>query len=289
MMEPLQIRWTDHGSGAVFDAFFAGYEQAFTLPEEMEDAEGFRACLALNHGQERERLAAVFGPFRELCLTLHEADGSMAAGANLIALAHREGPVTVNLNYIYVAPRARGRGNLRRALSSITRFSAEAFSPPNDQVLVFIEQNDPLRMAIEDQLRDTEHSGMGQYDRLAIWGRQGARIVDFPYVQPPLSPDHVPNAELVLSVIGAREPSLPAAVLHGHLNGFFGISVAKGGALSPSAQEQLASLVRPAHGNGSVALIDPMPALERPRPAIGDWPDFRSFARAAASQAPISL
>src|SRR3546814_8665011 len=79
MTEQLSICSTDRGDGAVFDAFFAGYEQAFTLPEEMEGREGFAACLALNHGAEHKRLTAEFGPFRELCLTLHDADGGMAA------------------------------------------------------------------------------------------------------------------------------------------------------------------------------------------------------------------
>src|SRR3546814_10805091 len=78
-------------------------------------------------------------------------------------------------------------------------------------------------MAEADQLRDTVHSGMDQYDRLAIWGRRGARVVDFPYVQPPLSAENAPNNELILSVIGRSEENLPAALLRSHLNGFFGI------------------------------------------------------------------
>src|SRR3546814_12238880 len=90
MTEQLSICSTDRGDGAVFDAFFAGYEQAFTLPEEMEGREGFAACLALNHGAEHKRLTAEFGPFRELCLTLHDAAGGMAAGATFLALRSEE-------------------------------------------------------------------------------------------------------------------------------------------------------------------------------------------------------
>src|SRR3546814_13890093 len=79
---------------------------------------------------------------------------------------------------------------------------------------------------------------MDQYDRLAIWGRRGARVVDFPYVQPPLSAENAPNNELILSVIGRSEENLPAALLRSHLNGFFGISLAKGGPLDVRSEER---------------------------------------------------
>src|SRR3546814_10882730 len=99
---------------------------------------------------------------------LHDADGGMAAGANFIALAPEAGEVTVNLNYIYVVPEARGRGNLERSVRAVAQAAGEVFARPPKDVVIFIEQNDPLRMAEADQLRDTVHSGMDQYDRLAI-------------------------------------------------------------------------------------------------------------------------
>src|SRR3546814_17681827 len=91
--------------------------------------------------------------------------------------------LTVNLNYIYVVPEARGRGNLERSVRAVAQAAGEVFARPSKDVVIFIEQNDPLRLAEADQLRDTVHSGMDQYDRLAIWGRRGARVVDFPYVR----------------------------------------------------------------------------------------------------------
>src|SRR3546814_16621290 len=95
-------------------------------------------------------------------------------------------------------------------------------------------------MAEADQLRDTVHSGMDQYDRLAIWGRRGARVVDFHYVQPPLSAENAPTNELILSVIGRSEENLPAALLRSHMQGFFELSVAKGSTLDVPAPKQLA-------------------------------------------------
>lgn len=288
MTELFSIRTTDQGAGDVFDAFFAGYRRAFTLPDEMEDREGFAACLTLNHGARHSRLAAEFGPFRELCLTFHEPDGHMAGGANFFALAPVEGPVTVNLNYIYVVAECRERGYLRRIVQAVAQAAAAAFDKSPNQVLIFIEQNDPLRMSKQDQARDMAHSGMDQYERLAIWARNGALVVDFPYVQPPLSPVLPPDRELVLSVIGHPGASLPAYVLHHHLRGFFGISVAKGAKLDASAREQLDRLAELQRSGQPVSLIDPTPALALPRPRIGEWPDFRTFARHAANQAPIS-
>ena len=287
MTAALEIRKTDCGEGEVFETFFAGYQQSFTLPDEMEDREGFAACLALNHEPKHGQLVARFGPFRELCLSLHEADGSVAAGANLIAFAHGGGPITVNLNYAYVLPQARGRGHLRCVVDAVARAARQVFPDVSEDVLVFIEQNDPLRMSLDDQRRDAAHSGMDQFERLAIWGRLGARTVDFPYVQPPLSPAHPANDELVLSVIHAAEATLPAALLHHHLRGFFGISVAKGGPMPAAAHSQLELLTAMAQRREPVRLIDPMPALALTRPAIGDWPDFRSFAKAAAAQRPF--
>src|SRR3546814_4485232 len=97
--------------------------------------------------------------------------------------------------------------------------------------------------------------------------------------QPPLSAENAPNNELILSVIGRSEENLPAALLRSHLNGFFGISVAKGGPLDVSAHEQLDLLAAMERKTESVCLIDPMPALAQLRPATDEWPDFRSFAR----------
>src|SRR3546814_3831044 len=50
--------------------------------------------------------------------------------------------------------------------------------------------------------------------------------------------ENAPNNELILSVIGRSEENLPAALLRSHLNGFFGISLAKGGPLDVRSEER---------------------------------------------------
>jgi hypothetical protein len=173
--------------------------------------------------------------------------------------------VTANLNYLFIDGAARGKGHMRGFVAALTGLIAGLFSDPAEEparALLCIEQNDPFRMAPQAYARDTAFTGMDQFARLGIWARQGARVVDFPYVQPPLSAEQAPDSSLVYSVLGAPEASLPAALLAHHLRGFFGISVLKGAPLEENAvaQEQIARLAGMGKG-GRIALLDPAAAL----------------------------
>lgn len=265
---PLAVQITDTGDGPVFDRFFAGYDRAFVLPDEKEDVEGFRACLALNHGAEHDRLVAEYGPFRELCLVADDADGTPAGGANMIAAVIDVpgfGPaVTVNLNYVYVDPASRGRGHLRRLVAASAKIAESLFGDPIAPI-VFIEQNDPFRMSAQAYARDTAATGLDQLDRLRIWSRLGARIVDIDYVQPALSAGQGPDDTLIYSVLGRAEPTLPAAILRAHLARFFGISVLKGAPFGgdETVQAQLNDLGTATAANRRIDLLDPEPLLDR--------------------------
>lgn len=260
----MRLELTDTTESAVFDQFFAGYEQAFTLPDETEDRDGFSRCLSLNHGTEHACLATEFGAFRELCIVARDtASGEMIGGANLIALAPAAPglPITANLNYIYICPEARGRGALRvfiRALSALigSLFEGTEKSP----VAIFIEQNDPFRMSRAAYERDSAHSGMDQFARLLIWARLDALVVDFGYVQPPLSDDQAADDTLVYSVMGLSAGSISPVVLRHHLAGFFGISVLKGNPVAgvTVVAEQLDALDALSAGGGEIALLDPL-------------------------------
>jgi hypothetical protein len=269
----LSLASTDTANSALFERFFEGYEQAFTLPDETEDWDGFAQCLALNHGAGHQRLAARFGAFRELCVVAtDEVDSAMVGGANFIAIAPDPAlpgaPVTANLNYIYICPGARGRGALRRFVEALHRQIGSLFGGGDRPVAIFIEQNDPFRMSPEAYARDSAHSGMDQFDRLRIWSRMGALVVDFPYVQPPLSTGQEADATLVYSVLGVAAQWLPAAVLRHHLAGFFGISVLKGAPIDESlaAAEQLRLLDELAARGAGIRLFDAAPLLAN----IGD-------------------
>ncbi|QTC90902.1 hypothetical protein [Brevundimonas goettingensis] len=274
---PLILETTDTADSPVFADFFAGYEKAFVLPEEMEDEDGFRACLDLNHGAARQALEARYGLFREICLTARDPDdGGLVGGANLIAMpngALNGVPViTANLNYVYVDGAQRGKGRFRALVHAISDHVAGMFPQAlpegtGARPLVFIEQNDPIAMDDDAYERDTRFTGMDQFDRLRVWSRAGALMVDMDYVQPPLSPDHPPVDTLILSVLGAGEArALPARLVRDHLARFFGISVLKGQPLerNETAARQLAELDALAWKDGAVRLIDLGPVLASP-------------------------
>ena len=290
----LAIHATDRADSAVFEHFFTGYDRAFVLPDEKEDRDGLAECLALNHGQEHRTLAARFGPFRELCLVAETEDGRPVGGANFIAMpAAGTALVTANLNYIYIDPEARKQGNLRRLLSVVMDQVAGLFTATHGPLrpLVFIEQNDPFRMSAESYERDSRFTGIDQLDRLRIWARLGALVVDFPYVQPALSAEQAADDSLIYSVLGSSSPRLDAGALHSHLSRFFGISVLKGRPLEAdrAAAAQLDRLKKMTSGGETIDLLDPAPLLDRytsPRQAaqllgrpLGSFRDELSSAR----------
>lgn len=274
----------------VFARFFAGYDKAFVLPNEKEDEEGFARCFELNFGADYERLSALYGPYSEVCLVAHDGDLEVG-GANFIAMPVNANTITANLNYIYINEAARGRGYLARLVAG-TRETLAALFPGRAELLLFIEQNDPFRMSAGDYARDTAFTGLDQLDRLRIWAKLGARVVDFAYEQPPLSEDQGADDTLVYSVLGARGDALSACALEMHLRRFFGVSVLKGAPLEANAvaSGQLAQLNRACEAGGAVALRDPAPLLrELPsRDAItAHWPFGPPATFRAALDAPL--
>jgi GNAT superfamily N-acetyltransferase len=278
----VRVTATSDPHSPVLRRFFEGYDRAFILPDEREEFDGFVRCLALNathrdaYGRRHCEIAMVF----------EDSDGTLLGGANFLAATTAEGaaiPATVALNYVYVESAARGRGLLRRILADVRRTALTVLdldSAGPDPVL-FIEQNDPLRLTEEAYAADSNHSGLDQVDRLSIWARIGAQVVDFPYVQPALSAEQQPDDSLIYAAIGDPGTALPARLLHDHLQSFFGISVLKGATEAPGgpASHQLAAL---ATRSDPVALLPMAPALIRltasPRP---DFNSFRDLAREA--------
>lgn len=266
----MHLEIIDRPDDPALEAFHAAYRDAFVLPNETEELAGFQACLALNHGGEHERLRAAYGPFRETCLIAREvAGGAMVGGANLIALRHAidgQTVLTANLNYIFVPPAARGQGWFSRLVQAVTGAVPAMLDVAPEaaaRVLVFIEQNDPLRMDPTTYATDSAHSGLDPFDRLRIWAGRGARVVDFPYVQPALSADQAPDDGLVYGVLGADGAALDSCLLASHLRGFFGISVLKGATLADDAvaTTQLDTLDTACRRHAPIALLDAREAL----------------------------
>jgi GNAT superfamily N-acetyltransferase len=275
------LRASTFAGSPLVEHFFAGYDRAFVLPDEREEIEGFRACLALN-----QTLPLAFGRrHRELVLTLEAADGTLLGGANFLATAMTASggpPISIALNYAYVERAARGRGMLRLLVDAVGRVASLALSGRADgpAPAIFIEQNDPLRLSDADYAADTAHAGIDQIDRLAIWARLGARMVDFPYVQPALSSDQDCDDGLIYAALAFPDNSVPSLWLHDHLQSFFGVSVCKGKPLEDdaAAMAQLAALSSRADPVALLSVDAAITALKA-RGRSGAGHDFRSFVK----------
>lgn len=267
----LRVRASTYAD-AVFERFHAAYDRAFVLANEKEDRAGFVGCLALNHGDAAAALVARYGPFREWVLVL-ERDGAVVGGGNLLShlqadAAGRALAVDQNLNYVFVDAGHRGRGHLHDLVAAARAVARRSFPDAlagADAVpdRVFMEINDPLRVSDADYAADTAATGLDQFDRVAIWARLGARIIDFPYVQPALSAGQAPAHDLLMAVLGAAGDEMDACLLQRHLERFFGISVLKGA--DPSGNAEAAAQLRASAADCAagrrLALLDPLPRL----------------------------
>lgn len=273
--EALRVRASTREDG-VFERFHAAYDRAFVLANEKEDRAGFVECLALNHGDAATALAARYGPFREWVLVLEHGD-ALVGGGNLLCHLQADAVgralgVDQNLNYVFVDAGHRGRGHLHDLVAAARAVARRSFPAAlaAGEVLpdrVFMEINDPLRVSDADYAADTAATGLDQFDRVAIWARLGARLIDFPYVQPALSAGQAPAHDLLMAVLGAAGDELDACLLQRHLERFFGISVLKGA--DPSGNAEAAAQLRAcaAHcaAGRRLALLDPLPRLARLR------------------------
>jgi hypothetical protein len=127
-------------------------------------------------------------------------------------------------------------------------------------------------MSPQDYALDTRATGLDQLARIALWARQGARLVDFPYVQPALTTDQEADANLVYAVLSAELSSLHPALLRHHLLRFFGISVLKGRDPEgdPDAQRQLARLTAMSAVDARVDLLEMVDFASLPRPGAAE-------------------
>lgn len=283
----LVVKGTERPDSPVLERFFTGYDRAFVLPDEREELDGFRACLALNPASRHR-----FGRLHcELVLTVEGGDGALLGGANFLATRIDEPPpghprVAVALNYVFVESAARGRGLSRHILDAVARLANRSVGLPDDAgwPAMFIEQNDPLRMTDEAYATDTAHAGIDQVDRMRLWARLGARLVDFPYVQPALSSEQAADDGLAYAVIRFPRDAIDPGFLRAHFESFFGISVLKGGdpMADASAAPQLQMLAAMASRGETVAIVSMEQGLDRLR-AMRTRPRGMSFREFAAA------
>lgn len=269
------------------------YDRAFVLPNEKEERHGFEECLKFNHGHEYQRLASLYGPFCEpvaiAVLRDNENQPITVGGANFISysLIGESGVpcLAMNLNYIFVVPEWRGKKLLRRILVACEGLAKkmcfqanDATSKTNLPVLMFMELNDPFRLTQAQYELDSSYTGIDQFQRLGVWARMAARIVDFPYIQPPLSENQVADDSLALALIGGHTDGLPACQLFEHIERFFSISVLKGKPLESSteAMRQLSALKIKCALKEKIALLDMAQMIGNPDGKISNFNHTRS-------------
>jgi hypothetical protein len=274
----LAVDATTAADDGLLEEFYRDYDGAFVLENEKEGYDGFAECLGLNAGDQYANLIGRYGPFREFVAVVRDpATGVRLGGANFIIFpvspaTARDLVLSINLNYVFVNAQLRRKGIFRQVMGDLPALAFRLFAETNasdlskaqrtragePQVYIFIEQNDPFRMSREDYDRDTQLTGLDQVARIGLWSRLGARIVDFPYVQPPLSKDQNADDTLAYAVLGAPDGDLDACLLRAHLERFFGISVLKGADLAaePTAAAQLSELAVRCKDNRRVLLLD---------------------------------
>ena len=288
--DALVLEASTRPDGPILQKFYAGYDAAFVLPNEKEDLPGFTACLELNSGDAYTRLSAAYGAYRELVLVARDpTSGAVVGGANLIAfpLPLATPVLSINLNYVFIGAAHRRRGYFKRLVGAIGPVAAEFFEPAAAALprFIFIEQNDPLLMSRSDYALDTEHSGIDQLTRIRLWSGLGARLIDFPYVQPPLSPQQAPDTTLLYGVLGAAGETLDACLLHAHLERFFAISVLKGAdpMANPPAASQLVELATRCRQGPAVPLLTAanLPSLNAALSSAGGGASLRDVVRPA--------
>lgn len=279
----LVVHATEDPASPLLDRFFEGYDRAFILPDEREEREGFARCLAIN-----PRFRHAFGRrHSELVAVIEDTAGQRLGGANFLTIGLGN-PIdgvaaTVALNYVYVDENARGRGMLRHMLAAVRLLAKRSVGLDDDasDPTLFIEQNDPIRLTPEAYAADSRHSGLDQIERIRIWSRIGARLVDFAYVQPALSAEQEPDPNLIYAAIGHPGDGISPALLHAHFESFFAISVLKGEAEAAGgpAETQLRGL---ANRTAPIALLAMDPALSRLGPDVDrkQWSSFRALAHA---------
>lgn len=287
----LLIEATVSPDSPILQTFFAGYDAVFVLPNEKEKHDGFAKCLSLNAGDSYLRLSQLYGAFREVVLVARDAaGGAVVGGANFIAFPLRPGAevLSINLNYVFTTAEQRRRGHFKRLVAAIGEVATGFFEPAGAELprLMFIEQNDPMQMSPSDYVRDTQHSGIDQMTRIHLWTALGAKIVDFPYVQPPLSPGQAPDESLIYAVLGAEGTALDACLLYEHLLRFFGISVLKGDdpLANGIAGAQLADLAARCRDKAAIPLLTAsgLPSLIQEASDVGGRTSLRELIRTLA-------
>lgn len=225
------------GDDKRIEAFYALYSTVFTLEEEREPIEGFRAVLDLNSDG---RVAKDFAPLREQVTVAQDPSGRIVGAANYILYAHSPNAVSqygfgvsAQLNFLCVDRNYRGAGIAQHLLEDLYRkvgqFAAEHGRPGSG--FITCEQNNPARMTAEQLKEDMAGALIDPYERMRWWRARGFARLAFDYCQPALNPGQEPCRYIDFFVrfvgdTGALQ-ALPTPLLIEHLRRYIFVSIGK--------------------------------------------------------------
>jgi hypothetical protein len=286
----LRFEFSAMPTSAFLELFYEGYDRSFVLANEKETLEGIRECLDLNANETGRRLTARYGPAREFVAIARDnsqTGSPVIGGANFITFVTDDrcpylsnSSILTHLNYVYVLPEFRGAGFLGKIVRHVSDTAAFFGQDLNkrgqleinffkragrriicrQQQLIFIEQNDPYRLSDEQYAADTSATGIDQFTRLSIWSGLNAKLIDFPYIQPPLSSGQEADITLALAVLGVSQSnSLHSCLLRAHLERYFAITVLKGWTdphVEPTSRAQLDALEDACRQRRQIALFE---------------------------------
>jgi GNAT superfamily N-acetyltransferase len=234
----LAIQTIDAPDDPLLPAFYRLYAQVFTLADEREPLDGFTSVLAFNRDGAVQR---DFGPFLEPVLLARDpGDGEIVAAVNFSLYAYPGRAyafdASCQMHFLMVREDMRGLGIggrlIGEAEKAIAEFTQIHCGVENPRAFITCEQNNPARMTHDEILADARAALIHPYARMDWWRRRGFKKLDFPYMQPPLSPDHAACEYLDYYARPSNATpetlsSIPCDVLIEHLRRFFFVSVGK--------------------------------------------------------------
>jgi GNAT superfamily N-acetyltransferase len=220
------------------------YLQNFTIVSEQESPDLWRPRLWVESAESLRFELHVLVAGRHL----HQPTRQLF-GANYCELYLASGCGLVT--YLVVDHPARRTGLGRRLLTAGCRLLQERAETLRRPLrAIFAETNNPTR-----QLEDV----MDPRQRLAAFHRLGARIVNFPYIQPELAPGQGACHDLLLLALPIDQPlgaTLPASIVIDFLDDFYRANAVDHPPDHPDFQQMLTAINHVTAGSPNLPLVE---------------------------------
>jgi len=202
-----------------FDPIYQAYYECFPDSESKDLKQEY---LARNTASGEHQL---------LWLGLRKGDDpTIIAGAELVIFRNNDGRIltenrsitnsgTSHLMYVFVDPEQRGKGLLGRMLHEIDNYTGQYLKTKNDDIMLFAEQDSPVKMTLREYYEDTVMSGAYPIGRRIAFEKNGFNTMDLDLILPPLSENDHYHKSYDMVVRGVEKP-IPHLVLKQHMKNY---------------------------------------------------------------------